>query len=448
MSDSETTSPFLKKIFTPAFMTKTQFIDFIQFILIGDKIFFELPNKSALYQQARYYDLADFSGSNIIRRFAARDFSQESNLWHLRKPHIALAENCSIDADTDCNHIAHYLLNHWVMREICTYQGNIEVYSKTQLEELVFSTRSVLHTTANIFRVTATGEYVYVINNVVYSEHFPIAWALTPRAELNGFIYGPGTSPTHCKQCAISKSANGAFVGYCNTCIAEYPPERASGYIDDGFTAVDYDEPIYNPMGEPINTNARGYDCTALCCLSGGPLPTGPDICDNQADVDPFCDVEEAEILINTSKIQPSLRHPRRGYGILSTMYSHSQLFRCRQTDKMTPDFIRTIMEDFFANYDLEIHDNNYSFPIGPRADWDHYRIEKRPTCWYCWYVSVQGDDEYHEAAELYFRLYVSHVHTNIYPAHLLLECSNFRGRIYNLWPLLKILRETLIASC
>jgi hypothetical protein len=73
----------------------------------------------------------------------------------------------------------------------------------------------------------------------------------------------------------------------------------------------------------------------------------------------------------------------------------------------------------------IEITDNNYSFPIGPRPADDYYRILKRPSWWFAWNITLR--DAY-GACNLEIRLYVSNVHTEETPALMQLRCNKSRG--------------------
>jgi hypothetical protein len=163
-------------------------------------------------------------------------------------------------------------------------------------------------------------------------------------------------------------------------------------------------------------------------CLSGGHVPVGPDICDNQDDVDPFREEEKDEIDENISNMRISKCYPRRAYGIPA--FTYTEILNVQTTDKMTPDFIRNKIEQFFDENEIEITDNNYSFPIGPRADWDHYRVEKRPNYWYAWNVILKkDDDDAGEDVKIHMRLYLSNPIIDDTPATMLLTCNNVKGR-------------------
>ena len=166
-------------------------------------------------------------------------------------------------------------------------------------------------------------------------------------------------------------------------------------------------------------------------CLSGGEkLPTGPDICDDQSDVDPLREDKDDDVLCdkNIAKLRISQRHPRRAYGIPEII--EKEIVRTTCSDTMTPDFIRNKIEEFFAANGIEISDNNYSFPIGKRADWDDYRVEKRPHYWYAWNATlksenpIRGDD-----VEIRMRLYLSNPKPDEFPQTMVLVCNNTSGR-------------------
>ncbi len=439
MSDSNFT--ITNNMVRPELLCSTRLKGYIALIYSGDRIFCELPGKS-VFSPKQYYDLDDLKGTNIIHRFINKDFTHATNLWNARKSYVATAEGCG----EDNGHITHYLLDDMIIREICSWYTPMTIYSKEQLTELS-GTMEMKTISLNLYEVIETGEYIYTINNVVYSEYFPLEWALTP-CVLDGFICGPGTSPAHCTNCNYHQSVRGVFIGYCGNCVAEYPRERSCGYTHYGFRYPELfsKDPILDYYGEPHNTKSRGYDSNAECCLSGGPVPTGPDICDNQDDMDPFFETEVDYVERQKSyKILPSKRHPRRAYGRPSIL--HRETLHVRQTDEMTPDFIRYKLEEFFIANNIGMCDNNYSFPIGPRADWDHYRIEKRPTSWFCWTAVLYSDDGAEEAVAIHIRMYVSHVHTETNPAEIWLECNNFHGRNHRYWSMIKAMQNWILGE-
>jgi len=330
-------------------------------------------------------------------------------------------------------------------------------------------------TVVNIHEVKKTGELIYLINNVVYAEHFPLEWALTPKSvefiDENGnpqiCIAGPGTSPIHCYNCN-SSGFRGIFIGYCANCATDYNFTRGYGFCDHGVEMDaesqqinDNDTQYYKPASETyllgVDLDKLGYSEThSENCLSGGPLPSGKDICDDQSDLDPFNeDGDDDDLYVTnddgskTSSMRLSNIYPRRAYGVSGYSLSFENkssldnprtltlvpravvpaipMFQLRYTDEMNPDFIRRKIEEFFSANDFEVTDNNYSFPIGPRADWDHYRVEKRPSYWYAWNANLKTQDQ---VMKFEFRLYMSNpivYGKGFKPVTIFLKC-NFQG--------------------
>jgi hypothetical protein len=306
-------------------------------------------------------------------------------------------------------------------------------------------------TIVNIHEVKKTGEIIYLINNVVYTEHFPLEWALTPKSveftDENGnpkiCIAGPGTSPIHCGNCN-SFGCRGVFIGYCANCATDYNFTRGYGFIDHGVEMDAESQQIndnnytqcYKPASETylldVDLDKLGYSEThSDNCLSGGPLPSGKDICDDQFDLDPFNEHGDDDDLYvtdndgsKTSLIRLSKIYPRRAYGVSR----HSiPMFQLKYTDEMNPEFIRRKIEEFFSANDFEVTDNNYSVPIGPRADWDHYRVEKRPSYWYAWNANLKTQNQ---VMKFEFRLYMSNpvvYGKGFKPVTIFLRC-NFQG--------------------
>ena len=114
------------------------------------------------------------------------------------------------------------------------------------------------------------------------------------------------------------------------------------------------------------------------------------------------------------------------------------------QTDTMTPDFIRNRLEVFLkANSNIEITDNNFSFPIGQRPEWDHYRITKQPSAWFSW-NAVFKCHEYQDV-EFEINLFVSNVHSVEHPARMLLECNRMYGRSTAYWNMMREIRAWIL---
>jgi hypothetical protein len=182
-------------------------------------------------------------------------------------------------------------------------------------------------------------------------------------------------------------------------------------------------------------------------CLSGGEVPTGPDICDNQEDMDPVREDEIDEYVHNaTGSAIQSKRYPRRAYFIPDMGYMrYRTVLVVEQTETMTPDFIRDKMEIFLdSNSGIEITNNNYSFPIGLRPEWDHYRITKQPSSWFSWNAVLHGSLGC-EDVECEILLYLSNVHSAEYPATMLLECNKLSGRSSAYWNMMRTIRAWVL---
>ena len=435
----------------PWLVGSARFKGYVTFVEVGTagKIFCEYG--SSLYGNQKYYDLEEFAGINVIRRFAIGNYGNSADsLWELRKPLVSLAEGCA-EAK---GHIAHYVFDDMVMRELCSYMDS--AVTPRSLAEVQALGPLGKRTVANISQITATGKYIYTIDNVVYSEYFPVKWAInhtTISEELDGeertWILGPGTSSKHCENCSYSGSFRGVFLGYCANCAEEYGGERGAGFVDRGIwldqepatylQGVDIETLGYNPAPE------EKYNC----CLSGGELPTGPDICDNQADMDPVNEGEVDEYIektaANSMHHRRSKRYPRRAYGLPG--FRHREVCSVDQTSEMTPDLIRDKMEIFLAENGIEVTDNNYSFPIGPRPEWDHYRITKRPGWWFAWNAVLLNTDQLGEDCRLEIRLYVSNVHLEEHPAKMQLECNSVRGRSQAYWDMMRSLKSWMLGE-
>ena len=263
-------------------------------------------------------------------------------------------------------------------------------------------------TVANIKQVKSTGEFIYIMNNVVYTAHFPVEWAL----EHESSKLGPGTSPTHCHNCNYYGSYKGVFIGYCYNCsVFDYNLSRGYGFDEGKEQDLDTvcqicpnnssESAMFATYLKNIPLENIGYDSDAETCLSGGELPTTRDICDDQSDIDPVRlhqTDDYLEVKMNRT-VQESNRYPRRAYGIPA--FIRNEILRTRSLDA---DSIRNKLEQFFRANDMEVTDDNYSFPIGHREEWDHYRTQKHPCYWYAWNVLLKTPEKIH----LQIRLYVS----------------------------------------
>lgn len=429
---------------------------YIVFVKIAGKVFCEFG--SSLYGEQKYYDLDEFGRTNVIRRFATGDFGNGADsLWEVRRPFVSLGEGC-FEAK---GHIAHYVFDDMVMRDICTFMGS-EVTPLTLVELEALGSVKADRTVANIYQIKNTGKYIYTINNVAYTEHFQVEWALNPMTvslKIDGdertWILGPGCSRNHCGNCNYFGSFRGVFLGYCGNCSRDYEYTRGNGFIEQGEELSDARQKEYFSYLRGVDITTLGYYNGAeekySTCLTGGKLPTGPDICDNQDDMDPVKEdeVDEYKETVSTSMInhtsQISKRYPRRAYSL--PKFKYREVVSVDQTSEMTPNFVRDKMEIFLAENRIKITDNNYSFPIGPRPEWDHYRITKRPTWWFAWNAVLHSADIFGEDCELEIRLYVSNVHSAEHPAKMQLECNNIRGRSQTYWDMMRSLKLWILGE-
>jgi hypothetical protein len=426
----------------------SRYIGYVVFTKYGDTIFCEVPSHISLTPN-KCYQLREFGNKDFIQRYIDNDFGYSH----------------------DCDSVFYE-------------------YSPEMLTKMHGPTERIV---ADIKQIHASNAYVYVINNVAYPSQFPVQWALTPVIEtdlgnddqVHTTICGPGTSPNHCNNCNLAGSYRGIFLGYCANCaLYSYNFERGFGFIDNGEESEpapadweyvmqskypcsssfdpEFDEWMYDDECEymvrkiyksaqdsylkdvDITTLGYGLSSPDNICLQGGTPPTGPDICDNQEDMDPVREDEVDTKEPNWSQ-WPSNRYPRRAYGVPTFRYR--EVLSAHQTDTLTPDFIREKMEILFANNNISVSDNNYSFPIGPREPWDHYRLEKRPTCWFGWNAMLPSTDPDEEEVDLAIRLYVSHVHTEEAPAELVVECNNAMGRSTAYWSLMETMKAWILGE-
>ena len=436
-------------------LANARFKGSVVFVKVGEsgKIFCEVG--SSLYGVQKYYDLNEFFGANIIRRCANDQFSNTSDtVWDVRKPFLSLIDGCPQAEGA----IPDYLFDCMIMRELCSYI-TAEI-TPLSLNEVLAIGPIEDRTVACIYQVNDTGKYIYIINNVVYSEHFPVEWALTPGklewefdGETDTHIMGPGTSKNHCGNCNYYGSLHGVFLGYCGNCAREYEYTRGNGLSSQG--VIDEEEEGWLL---PKATYLSGLDLTTLGynrdpseqynnCLSGGVLPTGPDICDDQENVDPVVEdamdeYEDSPEMSHKQFVQ-SKKYPRRAYGI--PFAKHRAVLDCVQTETLTPDIIREKIDIFLAANGIEVKNNNYSFPIGPRPEWDCYRITKRPSNWFEWTAVFRRQGE--ENIKLEIRLHVSNVHSQEHPATLLLECNNVCGRSSGYWVMMSSMKNWLLGE-
>jgi len=412
-----------------------------------------------LYGYPKYYDLDHFSGNDdLIARCVSGNFSNTNNsLWDDRASIVKLSYGCS----SAKNPIANYLFDNMIMRELCTYiAANITQYSLQDVESIGNIRERVL---MHVY-TTKQNKTVYVIKNVIYTGLFPIEWALNPETydwefegKINHFIMGPGTSKNHCDNCNFYGSFHGVFIGYCSNCAKRYEFSRGKGFTSQGVEYNGEDGDMNETIGvsylKGVELVSLGYhdatDDKYNNCLTGGTVPNGPDICDNQDDMDPVRENEIDEYNHDlTDAIEspwPSKRYPRRAYS-----NQHATLFNkvliVNHSDVMTPDFIRHKLEIFFKVNNIKITDNNYSFPIGPRPEWDHYRITKQPYSWYAWNLSLETSSHYYHTIGLVeMRLYLSNVHSKDRPAVISLECNQVSGRSPLYRPMIRLLKSWIL---
>jgi len=420
-----------KNCSTAGYMRNTSFAGFGSIIEVQGKVFYEVPGNWSINDSV-FYDCAEFAGINVIQRIVRRSFgNQPNNLWEMRRSFIGVSEGLPDEGlPEEVANIAEYLCDDMNMQDICGYiTSEVKPYT---FDEMI-AMRADMKTRKSIKFSETFGKsnMFYVIENVVYSEWFPIEWAIAPATVVIGVdsdgseklrICGPGHTTNHCRDCTYGGHVGGAFVGYCANCVAIYADWGLARGKDRGYLKVEH-------------LKYLGFDSYAVCSLLGGPVPTGPDICDNQEDVDPVReDVVDTYCEIRLGNTRVSERYPRRAYGI-TTSYSYSNGFSVGQSDTMTPDFIRMKMESFCAaNHNhIVLTDDNYTFPIGPRPADDYYRILKRPKCWYAWNITLR--DDYGEI-KVEIRLNVSNVHTEENPAIMLVRCNamcRVRGNMYDI---------------
>jgi len=384
------------------FSENTIYKGYAGFVMVEGKLFCEVGYSSICMETVKYYDLEDFAGTNIARMCYTEKFGNSNNQCH--------------------------------------------AWSRYRIIALGKISKKII---ASFYQVKSTGEYIYMIDNVAYSEHFPIEWALRPMEthDEDGaeYIYGPGTSRRHCGNCNVYGSWRGVFIGYCINCAGVYELARGNGLEDHG---IDITQSAYL---QGIDLTTVGYNIAPgekyNCCLSGGRLPTGPDICHDQTDVDPVREDEIDKVVANVfpHSTWVSKRHPRRAYGISSNNYN--EIIITEQTCELTPDLIRSKMEAFLRENDIEITDDNYSFPIGERPAWDCYRITKKPSWWFAWNAILRDPQKMYEEVYLHIRLYVSNVHTADKPAMLHLECNNVKGRNPVYWTMRHAMKSWILGE-
>jgi len=413
---------------TKEYMRNVTFAGFGFILKIQGKIFCEVPGNWSI-KDSLFYDCEEFAVTNVIQRLARKSLgNQANNLWSVRKPYISMAEGLSdIGLPKEIADIAEYLCDEFVMQDICEYiTSEMKPYTFDQM--IAMGADMKTRKSVNYSETLGKSNMFYVIENVVYSEWFPLEWAMSPATVIvvgsNGGekiqICGPGHTLNHCRDCTYGGHVGGAFVGYCEGCLAVYAANGMSRGKDRGYLKVKCVQYL-------------GFDSNVVCCLLGGPTPNGPDICDNQDDVDPVReDVVDTYSEIRLGNTRVSERYPRRAYGV-TTAYSYSNGFSVDQSDTMTPDLIRMKMESFCAanNNHILLTDNNYSFPIGPRPYDDYYRMLKRPMWWYAWNITLR--DDYGET-KVKIRLYVTNVHTEENPASMLVRYNTIRGERGNMY--------------
>lgn len=442
-----------KLIFGGAFKT------YITCIVVGTQIICEFKGH-AFNDPPTYYNLAHFYGTNVIHRLVVKDFdSSPEGLWNVRKHYIGLCETLSHPTTTLVpsssglsNPVTRYLFNDLIMREVCSFMT--DRIDPILTDDIILTPGATEHSKiiVNIRNMFATGKYIYTINNVAYPEEFPLEWALTPKIIVKEvdeverlFICGPGTSPNHCGKCNSHGSHRGVFIGYCGNCarylynitrgVGRYSKEIEMEWFQEGGYIDTY---LYG-----IDMMTVGYDDEAVCCLTGGPLPEGPDICDNPEVMDLVIENEIDEYIegfpIGSQRI--SKRYPRRAYGL--PMFSYRQVVNLTHTDTMTPDFIRQKLETFYSANNIAVTNTNYSFPIGPRSPTDHYRKQKRPSWWFAWTALLRSPTM--EDVKLEIRLYLSNVHTETQSATLQLECNNVMGHNDLYWPMMTHMEKWIL---
>lgn len=320
-----------------------------------------------------------------------------------------------------------------------------------------------------IFQIAETGKYVYTINGICYHEQFPIRWAMFPfQSVIDKYgiiaIHGPGLTKHHCYTCNYAGSFRGVFVGYCDVCSKMvYDGERGKGYInaDDEYiirNTIDETRLAYLNMMEGCR-NAKGhianylfdelvarelcsyhwdvidhpetdgYDHAAVCCLEGGPLPTTPDVCDSTTS-NPE-NMDEIDIpLQNTQHLRISKRFPRRAYGFPRIFPLKHQVIYSPQHSEFTEEEIAKQIELFFRfNASLiEVLNDNYSFPLPIRPEWDAYRRCFKPRAWRAWDIKIKNVENPAENVKIHVFMYISNVYQPEVPSEIAIEFNNIRG--------------------
>ena len=320
-----------------------------------------------------------------------------------------------------------------------------------------------------IVQIAETGKYVYTINGVCYHERFPIRWAMFPfQSVIDEYgifaIHGPGLTKHHCSTCNYAGSFRGVFVGYCDVCSKMvYDGERGKGFVnaieeyiirntidETRLAYLSMVEGCRNAKGHIANylldelvarelcsyywdvtdhPETDGYGSDAVCCLIGGPLPTTPDVCDSTTS-NPE-NMDEIDIpLQNTQHLRISKRFPRRAYGFPHFFpFKHQVIYSPQHSEFTEEEIVKQIEVFFHINASLiEVVDDNYSFPLPKRPEWDAYRCCFRPYAWRAWDIKIKNVENPDEYVKIHVFMYISNVYQQSIPSEIAIEFNNIRG--------------------
>ena len=202
----------------------------ISCITFGNRIFFEVSPERyfAGLESGVYYDLSDFEHhktASAIRMiiYGRGDLEHKLPIKHSFDGIKKMCELCYLDnSDIDISAVLSNRIN------------------------------------VNIHGVQKNDDFIYIIDKVVYSEHFPLKWALSPGKCIDTkIIFGPGTSSAHCTNCNNIGGFHGVFIGYCINCsVYEYKLTRGYGFIDNGVELIkSADGKLAYPSGVTFETN-------------------------------------------------------------------------------------------------------------------------------------------------------------------------------------------------